>query len=70
MTRYDFTEAAEFLDNSVPLSDLYEDVVQAMHDIGERRYLTREGIVRVWGTLLACADFLDTINVVGEGGDE
>lgn len=55
MTRYDFTETSDFLNNSVPLGDLYEDVVEAMHDLGEYRHLTRKDINKVWNTLLTCA---------------
>ncbi len=63
MTRYDFTEAADFLNNSVPLGDLYADVVEAMHDLSEYRHLTRKDINKVWHTLLTCADFIDTIQI-------
>lgn len=63
MTRYDFSETADFLNYSVPLGDLYDDVVFAMHSMGEYRYLTREDVKDILSVLLTCADFIDTIKI-------
>lgn len=63
MTRYNFTETTDFLNNSVPLGDLYADVVEAMHNISEYRHLTRKNINQVWDTLFFCAELLDTIQI-------
>lgn len=68
MTRYDFTETTDFLNNAVPLDYLYEDVVEAMHNIGEYRYLTRKDINKVWGVLLTCADLIGTIQIKAKKG--
>lgn len=68
-TRYDFTAATDFLNNDVPLSNLYEDVLEAMQTLSmPRRYLLNEDINRVWDTLLTCADFIDTIQIKKKGG--
>lgn len=59
---YDFSEATEFLNESVPLEDLYDDVCGAMHLLSSpKRYLTKKKRAEIWQTLLSCADFLDTI---------
>lgn len=61
-TRYDFKEAAYFLNDCVPLSDLYEDVLDAMQLLSEpKQHLTRKKRAEIWHTLLTCADFLETI---------
>ena len=61
-TRYDFKEAANFLNDCVPLSDMYEDVLTAMHLLSApKRYLTKKKRTEIWHTLLTCADFIDTI---------
>ena len=62
--RYDFREATAFLNDCVPLSDIYEDVLEAMHLLSApKRYLTKDKRAEIWHTLLTCADFLDTIIV-------
>lgn len=61
-TRYDFSEAADFLDENVALSDMYDDVLTAMHLLSApKRYMTKKKRAEIWHTLLTCADFLDTI---------
>lgn len=63
-TNYDFRETASFLDDCVPLSDMYEDVLMAMHLLSApKRYLTKKKRAEIWHTLLTCADFIDTIAV-------
>lgn len=60
--RYDFTGAADFLDNSVPLQNLYEDVLRAMKLISKpSRTDSEKDRCAIWGTLLECADFIETI---------
>ncbi|MDE7427557.1 MAG: hypothetical protein K2M79_07140 [Muribaculaceae bacterium] len=69
MTRYDFKEATCFLNECVPLSDMYEDVLMAMHLLSApKRYLTKKKRAEIWLTLMTCADFLDTINPKQKGG--
>lgn len=64
MTRYDLTETTDFLNNSVPLSDLYEDVLDTMDALSlPCRYIDRDIISKVWITLMECADFIDTIQI-------
>lgn len=64
MAKYDFTETTDFLENSVPLSNLYEDVLEAMGELSKpRKFISKEDINMVWGTLLQCADFIETITV-------
>lgn len=61
-TNYDFRETASFLDDCVSLSDMYEDVLMAMHLLSApKRYLTKKKRAEIWHTLLTCADFIDTI---------
>ena len=60
--RYNFKDAADFLNECVPLSDLYEDVCEAMHNISAQR-LSKERKDEIWHTLLTVADFLETIEV-------
>lgn len=61
-TRYDFKEADCFLNNCVPLDELYRDVCAAMRHILTQR-LSKEKKDEIWHTLLTCADFLDTIGL-------
>lgn len=64
MIRYNFKDAADFLNECVPLSDLYEDVCEAMSLLSTpNRYLTKERKAEIWHTLLTCADFLEAIVV-------
>lgn len=64
MTRYDFTEATDFLNNSVPLSELYEDVLDSMRILSSpRKYIGKASQEEIWSTLLTCADFIDTIQI-------
>lgn len=64
MSRYNFRQATAFLNYSVPLSDLYEDVLEAMGYLSTpKKHLTKEDRAFIWGVLLTCADFLDTIEV-------
>lgn len=64
MSRYNFREAADFLNESVPLSDLYEDVLEAMGNLSApKKHLTKKDRTFIWSVLLTCADFLDTIEV-------
>lgn len=61
--RYDFRETTDFLNEAVPLSDLYDEVVEAMHLLSApKSRLTQKKRTAIWQTLLTCADFLDTIN--------
>lgn len=62
MNRYDFKEAAAFLNHSVPLSDLYDEVCEALRLLSCKR-LTKEKRDEIWHTLLTCADFIETIEV-------
>lgn len=63
-TRYDFRETAAFLNESVPLSDMYEDILSAMHMLSApKRYLTKKMRAEIWQALLTCADFVDTIAI-------
>lgn len=60
--KYDFRDTTDFLNESVPLSDLYNDVMDAMHHLSNPR-LTKKKRAQIWHTLLTCADFIDTITV-------
>lgn len=60
MSRYDFTEAAEFLETCVPLHDLYCDVCDSMHLLNSS-LLSEEKKDALWHTLLTVADFLECI---------
>lgn len=59
-TRYDFKEAAYFLNDCVPLDELRADVSIAMQQLSTQR-LSKEKKDEIWHTLLSCADFLETI---------
>ncbi len=60
MRRYDFGEAGYFLNECVPLEDMYGDVCASL-DMLSGRHLSKEKRARIWRTLLVCADFLETI---------
>lgn len=62
MNRYNFREAAAFLNYSVPLSDLYDEVCEALQLLSCKR-LTKDKRSEIWHTLLTCADFIKTIEV-------
>ena len=66
-TRFDFREATYFLNDCVPLDELYHDVRAAMHLTGSRR-LSKAQKDEIWHTLLCCADFLETITTKVKGG--
>lgn len=60
MSRYDFKETKEFLNNSVPLDNMRDYIENAIHLLSLSR-LTKKNRDEVWHTLLTCADFVDTI---------
>lgn len=66
-TKYDFREAADFLNECVPPDELYDDVCAAMRDVSKRR-LSQDKRDEIWHTLLCCADFLQTITPKQKGG--
>lgn len=66
-TKYDFREATSFLNDCVPLNELYDDVCAAMRDVSKRR-LSQGKRDEIWHTLLCCADFLQTITPKQKGG--
>ena len=61
-TDYDFKETAHFLDDCVPLSEIHDDVLMAMHLLSApKQYLTRKTRTEIWQTLMPCAAFIDPI---------
>lgn len=63
-TTYDFTEAEAFLEEDVPLGDLYEMACEGMRILSApKKYLNKEKRQELWHILLTCADFLDTITL-------
>ena len=65
--RYDFREANSFLNDCVPLDDLYDDVCAALLMLNRRR-LSSQKKDEIWHTLLSCADLLETITPKEKGG--
>ena len=65
MTRYDFTDAADFLaEAGITPEELYDEIQDAMSDIHSlRNKRNKKKISAIWHTLLTCADFLETIEV-------
>lgn len=65
MSRYDFTDASDFLvEAGITPEELYDEIQDAMSDIDSLRN-KRNGkkISTIWHTLLTCADLLDTITL-------
>lgn len=62
MTRYDFTGAADFLNNDVPLDSLFDEVYTAWGHTFSKR-LTKAKKEEVYGALNMCLDFLATIQI-------
>lgn len=66
MTRYDFREAASFLNECISLDCLYNDVCAAMGIIYADR-LSKKKKDEIYDILLTCADFLETITIKEKG---
>ena len=64
---YDFTAAADFLNEAVPLDQLHEYVYAAWRTMFSE-CLSKEKKDEVWETLHICLDFIETIQVK-EGGE-
>lgn len=63
-TNYDFSETEAFLEESVPLGDLYEMTIEGMRILSApRKYIDKEQQVELWKILSTCADFIDTITL-------
>ena len=63
-SNYDFKETEAFMDDNIPLPDLYEDVCHALHLVSTpTRYINEEARTELWRILITCADFLDTIGL-------
>lgn len=67
---YDFTEAACFLKEDVPLDELYDNVCAAICHVQDIEYDHGEtrASQEIFSALLAVADFLQTITPKKEGG--
>lgn len=63
MSEYNFTGAAEFLDECVPPNEMYAEIQEAMSAIfGLKKRIGKKAFQQVWHTLLTCADFVETIS--------
>lgn len=62
MTCYNFRETADFLNRSVPLDDIYDEICKALRLLRSER-LSKKKRTEISLTLHTCADFLDTIEV-------
>ena len=60
MMRYDFRDAADFLNYEVPLCELRDDLTAALRMMTHKR-LSKEKKDEVWHILLTCADFIERI---------
>ena len=69
MSRYDITDAADFLENELCATpeQLRDEIVEAMHLVTliENKRNTRY-VDAVWHTLLTCADFMERFGKVME----
>lgn len=64
MSRYDFTEASDFLELEAGITpdELYAEIQDAMSEIGSIRTKRNwKKVSTIWHTLLVCADFLERI---------
>jgi len=63
MKAYDFTETADFLTESVPLDELYDDVCGAICHVQDIEHVhgETEASQEIYEVLLTVADFLQTI---------
>lgn len=64
MSRYDLSEALDFLENEAEMTpdQLYEEIQEAMSEIHSlRNKQNAKKISSIWHTLLTCADFLERI---------
>lgn len=65
--RYDFSEAACFLNENAAPGELYDEVQEAMSNLMAPR-LSRKKKRAMWHSLLTLADFLETITPKKKGG--
>ncbi len=63
MSRYDLTDAADFLiEADITPEDLYIEILQAMENVDKlRNKRNSEKVSAIWHTLLTCADFFETL---------